>query len=205
MLQVNRRGRLKPKQLDMLPKNQHAYGGSLRSTRKGRTGPRAISTKYSMHLVLRSTRAVGAWSFRKHDLKIKAITQKFSVKYGVKILSLANAGNHLHMQIQLTTRHTYKAFIRALTGAIAMAVTGASRWQPLKTLIASNVKINTSTAGFWDYRPFSRIVIGFKALLTLKDYIQINRLEGHGYDRNQARLLIAWSKDPPKIRSRSWA
>jgi hypothetical protein len=50
---------------------------------------------------------------------------------------------------------------------------------------------------FWDYRPFSRIAFGFKAFLTLKDYLEINRLEGHGYERGQARFLIEWARYAP--------
>ncbi|NJM10240.1 MAG: hypothetical protein HC883_05100 [Bdellovibrionaceae bacterium] len=83
----------------------------------------------------------------------------------------------LHLHIQLTNRFTYKAFIRGSTAAIAMAVTGASRWNKLK------IK-------FWDYRPFTRVVIGRRAVLSLRDYIRVNRLEGQGYDRGHARLVV---------------
>lgn len=179
-------------QLDMLPKNQNAYGGDLRKKAKNR-GARAISTRHSMHMVLRSTLAQGAWSFRKHDHKIKSIANRFAQKYGVRLISLANAGNHLHMQIQITNRHTYRAFVRALTGAIAMAVTGASRWATLSQRL-KEVGAKAGSKSFWDYRPFTRIIQGFKAFLTLRDYIHINRLEGWGYTRDQARFLIEWDR-----------
>lgn len=130
-----------------------------------------------MHLVLRSSKARGLWSFRNHETKIQEIFEKFSLKYGVKLITAANVGNHLHLQIKLTSRHTYRAFIRATTSAIAMAVTGTHRWKPLK------VK-------FWDYRPFTRIVQSFRAQLNLKDYIRINQLEGQGFTRAQARLRL---------------
>lgn len=169
-------------QLDMLPKNQNACGGELRKKAKKR-GARAISVRHSMHMVLRSTLARGAWSFRKHDRKIKDIVRKFSLKYGVRVISMANAGNHLHLQIQLSNRHTYRPFVRALTGALAMAITGASRW-------VNSLKGKK----FWDYRPFTRIVHGFRAFLTLRDYLHINRLEGWGYTRDQAHFLIEWDR-----------
>lgn len=60
-----------------------------------------------------------------------------------------------------------------------MAVTGASRWKK------SSVKTK-----FWDYRPFTRVVRGFKAFLTLRDYIEINRYEGFGVDRDDAREYV---------------
>jgi putative transposase len=162
-----------------------AYGGELLKTRAGRERGRPLATKQSMHLVLRSSKAKGAWSFKiaRNDRMIRQLTQKFAKKYGVKVLGLANVGNHLHYQVQLTHRHTYKAFIRALTGSIAMAVSGRSRWS--KT---------TDKLRFWDYRPFTRIVIGFRAKLKLADYLQINAIESFGHSRSQARFLIAWQQ-----------
>lgn len=175
-------------QSSMMPKGQKAYGGSLLRTRKGRTGPRSISTKYSMHLVLRSSQAKGKWSFRIHSLRIKKLINKFSVRYGVRVMSMANVGNHIHLHIKLSNRHTYKAFIRGLTSSIAMAVTGFSRWN----------KPPKSWKGFWDYRPFSRILVSFKEYLNLKDYLYINRLEGYGYKRSQAQWIV---KCGQKLRS----
>lgn len=170
------------KQLNLLRNEPKAYGGSLLKTRKGRSRGRPLATKQSMHLVLRSSKAKGEWSFRKPEnrRKISALIDKFGTRYGVRILSLANVGNHLHIQIQLTVRHGYKPFIRALTSAIAMAVTGINRW--------------TAKAGqrlkFWDYRPFTRVIIGYRALLTLKDYIRINQIEGVGISREHARMIV---------------
>jgi putative transposase len=190
------------KQTDMLPKYQNAYGGELRNTRKGRSGPRALSTKDTMHLVLRSSLAQGPWSFRRNDGKIKATVKKFTHKYGVKLISLANAGNHLHMQIQITNRHTYRAFITALTSTLALVVTGASfkcsMKDRAKDLGIAVGNIQKKILRFWDYRPFTRIVRGYKALLNLKDYIEINRLEVRGYDRNQARFLIEFNRNAPE-------
>ncbi len=162
--------------LDQLPK---AFGGELMKSRKGRQGFRPLVTKSTMHLVLRSSVARGNWSFRtqNNDKMIRKIIERFSSKYAVRILSLANVGNHLHLQIHLTKRVLYKPFIRAITAAIAMAVTGASRWKKL------NVK-------FWDYRPFTRIVVGRRAYLTLRDYIRINILEGQGVPRAKATFWL---------------
>jgi hypothetical protein len=168
------------KQIDLFPKQSKAYGGQLLNSRKGRASGRPLDTKRTMHLVLRSSKANGAWSFRnpKHSKKIREIVNKFSVKYGVRIDSLANVGNHLHFQIKLGNRYGYRPFIRAITAAIAMAITGVSRWQPSK-------------GKFWDYRPFTRVVVGFKALLQLSDYIKLNQIEGAGFSRVQAHFILA--------------
>jgi REP element-mobilizing transposase RayT len=139
-----------------------------------------------MHLVLRSTKARGRWSFRRSDSKIKALVLKFTAKHGIKLHQYANAGNHLHLHIQLPSARVYKPFIRAVTSAIAMAVMGVSRWR----------KLEPSNRGkFWDHRPFTRIVFGRSAFLRLQEYIEINQLEGLGWRRDQAKQLIAEHKD----------
>jgi REP element-mobilizing transposase RayT len=177
------------KQIAFLKKEKSAYGGELLKTRAGRRRPRPLDTRATMHLVLRSSKAKGDWSFRRpqNARKIQAILNRFSAKHGVRILSLANVGNHLHFQIKLSNRHTYKPFIRAITAAIAMAVTGASRWKPLK---------KSPKDRFWDYRPFTRIVESYRAFLNLRDYLRLNQLEGAGYPRERARWIIARARRP---------
>jgi len=165
------------KQTAFFKKTEKSYGGTLRNTRQGRSGPRPLAVKSSMHLVLRSSRATGKWSLNRHHHKVSRIIAKFASRFGVRILSVAHVGNHLHIHMHLLNRYTYRPFIRAITASIAMAVTGTSRWNKLK------VK-------FWDYRPFTRIVIGLRAFLSLKDYIKINQMEGQGYDRAHARLVV---------------
>jgi REP element-mobilizing transposase RayT len=182
-----------------------AYGGDLLKTRKGRSCARPLDTRGSMHLVLRSTKAKGDWSFwrPKNKIKIKQIVAKFSNRYRIKILSMANVGNHLHFHIKLIDRNAYKPFIRAITAAIAMSVAGVSRWRPSKQRANQSAKNNTHQDTsenknlkkvkdhFWDRRPFTRVVQGVRAFLTLKNYIQINQLEGFGCSRAEARFFMA--------------
>jgi hypothetical protein len=172
---------MRAKQLSFLKPQSKSYGGELLKTRKGRSGPRPLDTRTTMHLVLRSSQARGQWSFKRHEPKIRRIVDRFARKNGVKILSLANVGNHLHFHIKVGNRQTYRPFIRAVTAAIAMAVTGASRIKPLQRK-------------FWDYRPFTRVVEGLRAFLTLRDYIEVNELEGLGYPREAAREIIGRSR-----------
>ncbi len=173
---------MRAKQLNFLPTQSKAYGGELLKTRKGRAHGRPLDTRNSMHLVLRSTKAKGPWSFKipHNEIKIKQIVNKFAPRHGIKILSLAIVGNHLHFHIKIANRFGYFAFIRAITAAIAMTISGKSRWQ------------RELKEKFWDYRPFTRIVLGFKAFLTLKDYIFINQLEGLGHSRLVARQILKW-------------
>lgn len=174
-------------QLKLFKKHKSDYGGELQNYRRGRQGPRPISTKHSMHLVMRSTKATQNWSMRKprHKAKIKNILNKFAKKFGVELLDGANVGNHLHLEIRLSNRNTYKPFIRAITAAIAMAITGASRW-------------NQKKIKFWDHRPFSRIAETWREVFNLRQYIRINRFEGIGFGREEARLLVSGKSEPPK-------
>jgi len=179
---------MREKQLTLLKKLPLAYGGELRNTRAGRAHGRPLDTKNSMHLVLRSSKAKGRWSFLhpKNKNRIKDILNRFALKWGVDIYSVANVGNHLHIHMKLYNRHTYRPFIRAVTAAIAMAVTGASRWKPLKAQDANS----NSGRQFWDYRPYTRVVRSFRAILNMRDYIQINKLEGYGVNRGVAEYLV---------------
>ena len=175
--------RSKSPQIPILAKEKSAYGGSLLKTRKGRSRGRPLSTKETMHLVLRSTKAKGDWSFKRprNEARINRIVDKFAVTYGVRVISMANVGNHLHLHIKLSSRFGYRPFICAITSAIAMAITGRNRWTAASTATRER---------FWDYRPFTRFVESFKAYLNLKDYVRINQLEGDGHKRDDARFML---------------
>lgn len=164
------------KQLKLLKRQKSDHGGKLRNRRSGR-GMRQISTNSTMHFVMRSTKAKGRWRFQSTRRIWIPLLKRFASKYGVTILSYADPGNHIHLHLKFSNRNVYKPFIRALTGSIAMAITGASRW-------------NKIDFKFWDLRPFSRVVIGRRAFRSLVDYIHLNQLEALGYDRAAARVGI---------------
>lgn len=174
---------MRNKQLQFFTKQQVAYGGVLLKTRKGRSQGRPLAVKQTMHLVLRSTKAVQERSFLKRATahKIQQILKKFSEKYGVKLLSVANVGNHLHIHLKLSNRRTYAPFIRAITSAIAMAASGTSRWC---------TKAQKGIKKFWDYRPFTKVVESHQYFLNLKDYVQINKFEGQGYSPRSAKAMV---------------
>lgn len=175
--------RTKSPQLKLLQDEPKAYGGSLLTKHRARLRGRPLDTRHSMHFVLRSSQARGEWSFWRHKKAIRIIIEKFAAKNGVRLKSMANVGNHLHLHLQLSSRQTYRPFIRAISSAIMMQVTGISRWNKIKL-----------SKKFWDYRPFSRVVIGFRALLALRDYIEINKFEGMGLTRDRAKFYWAWQR-----------
>ncbi len=165
-----------------------SYGGILLNTRAGRAFGRPLSTRDTMHLVVHSTQARGEWSFKKKEKAISHLSLKFAKRYGVKICSFANVGSHLHFHLKLSNRFTYAAFIRALTGAIAMLVTGKTRW---------STEEGKEKKKFWDHRPFTRIVKGFKDFLNVEHYVELNVLEGMGYTKPEARFILENLKPPP--------
>lgn len=171
------------KQICLFKKPTLSYGGTLLNSREGRQHGRPIDTKNSMHLVLKSSKAKNEYSFRRpiHAQKIKTIIKTFSNKYGILVHSYANVGNHLHLHLKISNRNTYAPFIRAVTASIAMWVSGKNRWNK-----------NSLEGKFWDFRPFTRVVVGYQAFLNLSDYVKINQLEGLGNTRDQARRILEW-------------
>lgn len=138
-----------------------------------------------MHIVLRSTQARGAWSFVRPQNKhmINQVLAKHAHRTGVEMLGTGNAGNHLHLRLKFSNRTQYKHFIRAVTGEIALKIKG---------VINPDIKISKP---LWDYRPFSSIVGTASYVQRLNDYIKINNLEGQGFIRAFARLVVQRWRD----------
>lgn len=158
-------------------KNSRPFGGELMKKANGR-GARPLATKKSMHLTLRSSQAVGDWSFRtpKNSAIVQQALQSATKKFGVKVYGIANSGNHLHIIIKLGNRFAYAGFIRALTGTLALKITGANKLRRLKKK-------------FWDYRPYTRVIEWGKAFVTAKDYLLLNQYEAAGvFDFCKGRL-----------------
>jgi hypothetical protein len=164
------------KQQNFFPKCKSEHGGSLKNARKRK---RPLSTKHTMHLVLRSTQARIGWSLKRYQIPIDQILNKFANKYSIDIINYANVGNHLHLHLKLHHRHSYKPFIRAITGAIVIAVTGFSKWRPKPKRLK-----------FWDQRPFTRIAANLKEFLNLKKYILLNIEESKGLSRIEAKQKL---------------
>jgi hypothetical protein len=104
----------------------------------------------------------------------------------VQIESYVNVGNHLHLQIKLFRRQYYAPFIRAITAAIMICVSGFTRW-----------KKKTNGFQFWDLRPFTRIASTYREFLRLNDYIALNIEEAKGLTREQARHNLKKLKMQP--------
>ena len=104
-----------------------------------------------------------------------AVTQVCE-KHGVTIYKRSNNGNHLHLLVKIPSRQRWSAFIRELTGRIA---------QEVKALM------DNKGEKFWIYRPFTRIVRGWRRAFTIaKDYVHLNILEAEGFiNRSDTKTL----------------
>ncbi len=167
------------KQTSFFKPQKSDHGGSLRGARKRK---RPLSTKKTMHVVLRTSHG----GLKKHQTAITEIINKFGKLFFVGLESSANVGNHLHLQIKLQHISLYTPFIRAISTAIMMKVTGFSRW-----------KKKPKHFNFWDLRPFTRIAATYKEYIHLKVYIAVNREEAKGLSREQARHNVRHLKLKP--------
>lgn len=109
---------------------------------------------------------------KKHCRAIHEFTQKTAKRWGVKVYRYANVGNHLHLLVKVPNRRLWSAFLKELTGGIAIIVTGAKKGVGLKK--------NSSDRGFWDHLAFTRIVGFGRDFDRLCTYIVKNLFEAAG-------------------------
>ncbi|MEO5668811.1 MAG: hypothetical protein ABIR96_12185 [Bdellovibrionota bacterium] len=165
-------------------KDRFAFGGSLLRKSHAKT-KRPFSKKLAIHIVLRSSQAKNAKSFLRQGRRVDTILMDEAAKRSVKLHGAANAGNHLHPLVQAPSREGLNAFMRSVSGRIAMLVTGTRKGKPLQSLGAEELLVK-----FWDQRPFSRLVSLGRDFLNTLSYISLNSTESAGVTRNNARTMF---------------
>lgn len=164
----------KQSSLHGFPEKERAFSPGKRTTRASRQY-RPRGTKEAMHVVLRSDRARGAESFLKYDRVVRFVIGKLASRHGVRIYSIVNAGNHLHITLKLSKQFLWHGFISGITGGIARAI-GFKRDKG-------------SRQGFWNSRPFTRLISWGKDYNIVKDYHVLNQLEVDGAVPPRSRML----------------
>lgn len=159
------------------------HGGASRVGR--RKVARPLATKKPMHLVLRSSRAAGEWSFlrRKNRVVIKALLERLALRYGVKVMGFENVGNHLHLIVQGKSRPLLQSFLRTLPAKIAFAVTGAKKGNPV--------------GRFFEQIVFTRVVEWGRDFARLRHYFFKNKLEADGIDEKFVKCWRDFAKTVP--------
>ena len=173
------------KQLEFQKTKSHwqhrfAHGGTLRKKRKGRR-QRPLSSREPLHLVFKARKDRVRQGLRtpKRFQLIHELSRKYAKKFFVKVEQMSIQSDHLHLSIRATRRSNFQSFFRVLAGQIAQrferegllslwVVTGTQKPQKPKP------------KGLWLYRPFTRVIRGYKAYQTLRNYIQLNEKEARG-------------------------
>lgn len=189
------------------------HGGEHRKKRHGR-GRRAISCKESLHVVFKINRIVlKTQSFRTHqNFKLThEIIQKYADRFFVKIEQISIQGDHIHCLVRTCRRSFFHYFFRVVSGQIAQQF---EKTDKLRHVVDERFKSVTDTPKIgknrikrklklWMYRPFSRVVRGYKAYKVVRNYIQLNEKEALGfipYKKNRLRGLslaeweILWAR-----------
>lgn len=153
-----------------------AHGGS--SSRGRAKSMRPLDRKRSVHVVMRSSKARGALSLRscrERRARVESIVHSQAKRFGVRVLSFANVGNHLHAVARFPSRASFQAWLRSASGLIARAATGARKGKPF--------------GKFWDALAFSRVVNEGRDLARALAYVEANKVEAREGQRAREIFL----------------
>ena len=161
------------------------HGGVIRQGQRKLKRP--FDSKTPLHLVLRSSRAKGEWSFSrvKNGRQIKHWVHHLARKNHVKVYRLANSGNHLHLLVKADSRRDFQSYLRALTGIVSRLVTGAKKGNPM--------------GKFWDALAYTRVVRWGRDFKNVTYYLIRNELEELGILAYRDRLVTKARPPPQRI------
>jgi hypothetical protein len=190
--------------------NRRAHGGEMRTGKRKLARP--FDPRRPLHIVLRSSRAKGEWSFlrARNEKRVKHLVHQEALRSDVRVYQYANAGNHLHLVLRAKTRAGLARFLRVIAGLIARAVTGAKKGAAISATKAPDARSTSARAGtatsvhtktqtlsarsvFWDALAYSRIVEWGKEFIRVRDYLVLNELEGLGWREFGRRVKPGFS------------
>ncbi len=164
--------------------HRYSYGGILRNKRLGR-GQRPLSTSDPIHVVFKINKnhyLTKSLCSPKCFALVHRILKKYSLLFFVKMEQVSIQNDHFHLLLRAPRRCQIHHFFRVLAGQISQQlqeVTGTSESPEGKKSL-------------WKYRPFSRVVKGYRAYEIVRDYIKLNEKESLGkisYQKNRLRGL----------------
>ncbi len=158
---------MRTRQLSLLPKDimntNVSFGGSLRTGERKIARP--LSSKNPIHLVIKSSMALGMLSFPNNRKTMDNIIKATAKKWGITLMDHKWNWTHLHAIIQVPNRTIYNNWIRELTGAIVQYL---------------SKKTGLDIKRFFDHRPFTRVLHWGKDLKNAYDYLILNEMELFG-------------------------
>jgi REP element-mobilizing transposase RayT len=166
-------------QLDLIPKKEIktfsklTHGGESKKPKRKVKRP-LIENKIT-HVVFKSSKAKGEFSFFKHKEMVKQILKQRSKKYFIEILSFVNMGNHLHLKVRFKNANYFRNFLRTFPALLARKITKAKR--------------GFRFGPFWDSLVFTRVLLTSFEVLGLDGYFKDNRIQrDFGYLERQSFL-----------------
>lgn len=161
-------------------KHQFCHGGALRKRSSGRIS-RPLSTRDPLHCVFK----INSHQFKLRGLRhsqsfqlIHQIVAQYAKRFHVRVEQISIQKDHLHLLIRTQRRSQFHYFFRVVAGQIAQ------RFEQKSWIVTDTPKRSirgacqvTHGTGLWRYRPYSRVVRGYKAYLIVRDYIQLNEQE----------------------------
>ncbi len=175
-------------------KYRSSHGGTSRNSRKGR-GTRPLSGKEPLHLVFKANRDClrgGLRTYRRY-LLIEKLVDRYAQKFFVKIEQISIQHDHVHFLLRARRRTDYQSFFRVVTGQIAQQFqkNGLLNF----ALVTDTQEKHTDTTStpkkskkLWKYRPFTRVIRGWKAYQTVESYVRLNEQEAFGHLFSCARF-----------------
>lgn len=126
---------------------------------------RPLSTKNPLHLILKSEKARGIFSFINHRSSIESAIAKTSVRFKIKVYDKSVNNNHIHLVISFKSRANYKAWIRTLTAEIVRIIA-----RKTKKILRE----------FFTQRPYTKIISWGRQFKTVLEYQVLNQMEYFG-------------------------
>ncbi|AZZ37665.1 hypothetical protein CIK05_12950 [Bdellovibrio sp. qaytius] len=158
-----------------------SHGGSLRQKRKGR-GFRPLSPSKPVHLVLKANRFHMRSGFRSpqaHQIVVRVI-KRYAKRFFINVEQVAICGDHCHLLVRLSRRAQGQHFFRVVAGQIAQEFGKQGLLKSVTGTPKASKKVQVSSPKLWLFRPFTRVVKGFRAYKIVRDYIQLNKKEAEG-------------------------
>lgn len=166
---------MQTKDFRLISRTSSEYGGNSR--RGFRKIKRPFQSRRPLHIVMRSKRARGEWSFlhRKHKHLISVLLKVLAKDCGLRIYKFENVGNHLQLLAKFPSRQALRKFLRVFTQRLVFLVTGARKGQP--------------KGKFFDAIAYSRIVFGGREFQLTKKILSEATTDAFGFDRN---TILRW-------------
>lgn len=153
-----------------------------------------------LHLVLKCNRThTKSLRLPQHFAICTHVIQKYGKRFFVKIEQMTVQADHIHLIIRISQRSQSHNFLRVVAGQIAqrlqqMGLAKVSLKHIPDPALPKYKKQHQRTR-FWKWRPYTRMVIGYKAWRGLQNYLQLNELEAGAKIPSQRKRLSGMSGD----------